>query len=113
MGRFTLRLPESLHQQLEVLARNEGVSLNQYIVYNLTRQAANAYRVYPVPQADVARQEEDYARLLESLGQATYGEIEVVLAEREPVEPEPGLTPEIVYRVREKMTAYSARKKDN
>ncbi len=39
MGRLTVRLPTALHQQLEVLARNEGVSLNQYMVYALTRQA--------------------------------------------------------------------------
>jgi hypothetical protein len=39
MGRLTVRLPDGLHQQLELLARNEGVSLNQYLVYALTRQA--------------------------------------------------------------------------
>lgn len=39
MGRLTLRLPDALHTQLETLARSEGVSLNQYLVYALTRQA--------------------------------------------------------------------------
>jgi hypothetical protein len=38
MSRLTLRLPETLHQQLANLAEGEGVSLNQYIVYALTRQ---------------------------------------------------------------------------
>lgn len=33
MSRLTLRLPESLHQQLSYQASQEGVSLNQYIVY--------------------------------------------------------------------------------
>ncbi|HIP70932.1 MAG TPA: hypothetical protein EYH05_06005 [Anaerolineae bacterium] len=79
----------------------------------MTQQANNSYHVYPVPQADMVRQEEDYARLLESLGQAACGKIEAAMAEREPVEPEPGLTPEIVYRMREKMTAYSAGKQDD
>ena len=37
MSRLTLRLPETLHQQLTQQARNEGVSLNQYIVFQLTR----------------------------------------------------------------------------
>jgi hypothetical protein len=39
MGRLTVRLPEALHRQLESLAKSEGVSLNQYLVYALTRQA--------------------------------------------------------------------------
>jgi hypothetical protein len=38
MSRLTLRLPETLHHQLTGLADREGVSLNQYIVYALTRQ---------------------------------------------------------------------------
>ncbi len=39
MGRLTVRLPDALHRQLESLAHSEGVSLNQYLVYALTRQA--------------------------------------------------------------------------
>jgi len=39
MSRLTVRLPNALHIQLDKLARAEGVSLNQYIVYALTRQA--------------------------------------------------------------------------
>jgi hypothetical protein len=37
MSRLTLRLPESLHRTLAQQAQNEGVSLNQLIVYLLTR----------------------------------------------------------------------------
>lgn len=37
MSRLTLRLPESLHQQLTRQAHDEGVSLNHLIVYLLTR----------------------------------------------------------------------------
>ena len=40
MSRLTLRLPESLHEQLADRAKREGVSLNQYIVYSLTRIVA-------------------------------------------------------------------------
>lgn len=43
MGRFTLRLPETLHSRFETRAQREGVSLNQYIVYTLTRQVASSY----------------------------------------------------------------------
>ena len=48
MSRLTLRLPDTLHQQLINLAENEGVSLNQYIVYALTRQSSTAYTVQPI-----------------------------------------------------------------
>lgn len=37
MSRMTLRLPESLHRLLAEQAKREGVSLNQYLVYSLTR----------------------------------------------------------------------------
>jgi hypothetical protein len=40
MSRLTLRLPESLHQTLNHQARAGGVSLNQLIVYLLTRMTA-------------------------------------------------------------------------
>ncbi|MFO0097762.1 MAG: toxin-antitoxin system HicB family antitoxin [Aphanizomenon sp.] len=36
-----MRLPETLHQHLIKLAEIEAVSLNQYIVYALTRQNEN------------------------------------------------------------------------
>lgn len=34
-GRFNVRLPKSLHQRLSIEARNEGVSLNQLVLYKL------------------------------------------------------------------------------
>ena len=36
-GRFVLRLPKSLHARLAMEARQEGVSLNQYALYMLSR----------------------------------------------------------------------------
>ena len=42
MSRLTLRLPESLHQNLVRQAKAEGVSLNQMIVYLLTRMTSGA-----------------------------------------------------------------------
>lgn len=35
-GKFVLRLPKSLHKKLSVEATNDGVSLNQYILYKLS-----------------------------------------------------------------------------
>jgi uncharacterized protein (DUF1778 family) len=40
MARLTLRLPESLHEALAAKAKEEGVSMNQYLVYALSRAAA-------------------------------------------------------------------------
>lgn len=103
MSRLTVRLPDTLHDQLTVLADREGISLNQYIVYALTRQATLAYLVEAVPEGAVAQQQASFTALLESLGQATFEEIETVLAEREEVEPEEGLTPEVTRRLRERI----------
>lgn len=103
MARLTLRLPETLHQQLEAQAEAEGVSLNQYIVFALTRQITTAYSVQTVPEKVIAEQRAQYSLLLQSLGQASFDEIAAALAEREPVTPEAGLTPEIVTRLRDRM----------
>lgn len=36
-GKFTLRLPKSLHQRLTMEAKKENVSLNQYALYKLSQ----------------------------------------------------------------------------
>lgn len=36
-GKFTLRLPKTLHQKLTQEAKKEGVSLNQYALYKLAQ----------------------------------------------------------------------------
>ncbi|MDY7079764.1 MAG: toxin-antitoxin system HicB family antitoxin [Chloroflexota bacterium] len=108
MGRLTLRLPESLHQQLEGQARQEKVSLNQYLVYALTRHIAMAYMVIPVPEEAVRQQREAFAALLENLGQASSAEIKRVLDERDKVATEPGLDPEVASRLRQRIADASA-----
>lgn len=104
MSRLTLRLPDTLHRQLEELAENEAVSLNQYIVYALTRQAALAYTVQQVPEKAIREQRAAYNALLQSLGGATVEEIAAALDAREPAEPEEGLTPEVMERFRRRMS---------
>lgn len=106
MGRLTVRLPGTLHEQLTALADREGVSLNQYIVYALTRQVTLAYTVQAVPEQEATRQRASFIALLQNLGQASFGEIEAVLAEREPAEGEPGLSPEVTMRLRERLAEY-------
>lgn len=36
-GKFVLRLPKSLHYKLAVEAQKEGISLNQYALYKLSK----------------------------------------------------------------------------
>jgi hypothetical protein len=40
MARLTLRVPESLHARLSARAKSEGVSVNQYVVFALSRVTA-------------------------------------------------------------------------
>jgi len=105
MSRLTLRLPETLHRYLKAQAKREGVSLNQYIVYTLTRQVQPAYTVQAVPENAVAQQQEQYTALLQGLGEASSAEIKGTLAERDVVEPEPSLRPEVVARLQQRLAA--------
>ncbi|MBQ8934261.1 MAG: toxin-antitoxin system HicB family antitoxin [Lachnospiraceae bacterium] len=36
-GQFKLRIPRSLHRSLSIHAKNEGISMNQYCLYLLSR----------------------------------------------------------------------------
>ena len=96
MSRLTLRLPETLHQQLTNLAEGEGISLNQYIVYALTRQVSSAYTVKTISQEDIAKQQENFDNLLAQLRTADNDKIENVLAQREITNPEPELTSNVI-----------------
>ena len=103
MSRLTLRLPETLHQQLADLAEGEGVSLNQYIVYALIRQAALAYAIQGRPESEVEQQQQSFQLLIKQLGQASFAEIQSVLATREQTEPETDLSSDVVARLQERI----------
>ena len=103
MSPLTLRLPDTLHQQLIHLAESEGVSLNQYIVYALTRQSSINYTIQPLPQQETNQQQPDFNNLLQKLGKVSPSEIEVALAERETVQPEKELTPEIIAQFQQRL----------
>jgi HicB family len=112
MSRLTLRLPETLHQQLAQVAEQEGVSLNQYIVYALTRQSVNAsVRGFTVetisaqPDPEVDRQRSLFEALKSGLGEASSADIDVILADRDLVSCEPELTTETIERLRVKLQA--------
>lgn len=105
MSRFTLRLPDTLHERLETLAEKEGVSLNQYILYALTQQSTFAYTITEVPTKQITEQRARYEARLQNAQTATDEEIDQFLAEREAGVPEPELTPEVVYKVRNRIAA--------
>jgi hypothetical protein len=103
MSRLTLRLPETLHQQLANLAEVEGVSLNQYIVYALTRQVTLAYSVSSVPKEEIQQQKLSFNSLLQELGKASSAEITAALSERETVPPEQDLDSGTVALLKQKI----------
>jgi hypothetical protein len=105
MSRLTVRLPETLHRQLKGLAKNEEISLNQYIVYALTRQVTLAYTIQAVPEQAVVQQQTLFTALLQSLGQASFAEIEAVMSEREDVAPDSGLSPDVVAQLRARIAS--------
>lgn len=102
MSRMTVRLPDTLHQKLERLAEQEGVSLNQYIVYALTQQSSFAYTITETPVRVIAEQRAAYFARQEN-SSATDADVNRVLAEREAGEAEPELTPELTERVKGKI----------
>jgi hypothetical protein len=99
MSQLVLDLPETLRQQLETHAQIEGVAVNDFVVDALTKRIASAYTVRVVPEEEVAQQRVAFATLLQSLKRGSPEEVAKVLAEREVVEPEPGLSPELIARV--------------
>lgn len=103
MSRLTLRLPDTLHQELIHLAESEGVSLNQYIVYALTRQSSTNYIIQPIPTQETNQQQSDFNNLLQKLEKADSTEIEIALVERETVQPEKELTPEIIAQFQQRL----------
>jgi len=103
MSRLTLHLPENLHRQLAELADSEGIPLNQYIVKTLTRQVASAYVARAAPTEDVNQQQQAFLALLKALGQASSAEIESILEQREVVQPEKDLSPDVIAQFQQRL----------
>lgn len=115
MSRLTLRLPETLHQQLANLAEGEGVSLNQYIVYALTRQITLAYSISEIPKEEVQQQKTSFQSLVHDLGKASSSEIAAALIEREMVPPEKELDSDTIVLLQQRIqdTAKAPSKTDS
>lgn len=96
MARLSLRLPDTLHHRLNLQARREGVSLNQFLLFLLTERSRPSYAVVPADQT-VEEQQAAFVRLRERLGSASDEEVWKILDEREPSpsEADVGWTPEL------------------
>ena len=96
MARLSLSLPDTLHHRLNLQARREGVSLNQFLLFLLTERSGPAYAVFPSDKS-AEEQQAAMARLRERLGSASDEEVWKILDEREPAPPEAhvGWTPEL------------------
>jgi len=103
MGRFTVRLPDTLHHELESQAQQEGVSLNQYLVYALTQKVTPVYTIQVVSDAEIQRQEKRITALLKRLGILTHDEMRNFLNNREVEEPEDAETAALIARVEAKL----------
>ena len=75
MNQLSINLPKTLQHQLTVLANKN----------------------------DIAQQRASFNALLQNLGQASYDEISAVLADREVVEPEAGLSPDVIKRLQKRI----------
>jgi predicted HicB family RNase H-like nuclease len=61
-GRFSVRLPRYLHRHLAEVAKEQGVSLNQFVCTAAVR-AAEAASAKPVPQSRNRVSDEEYERI--------------------------------------------------
>ena len=103
MSRLSLELPESLHRQLSAQADREGITLSRYLLYLLALRSLPGYSVVAIDPETVEAERARFAKLLEDLGPATHEEVRAALAEREPAEPEAGLTPELMERLQRRI----------
>lgn len=67
MSNITLSLPDTLYHQLDAMARQEKVSLAEYMLYALTRYASSAYLVQEVSEPEKEKQRQEFDALLERL----------------------------------------------
>lgn len=94
MSVVTLELPETLLETIKQEAEQAKVSVEQYIVFTLSRQSNPHYKVIMATTDEIREQEIKFAALRQSLGQPSREITERVLQERESIEPEKDLNPQ-------------------
>jgi len=106
MTEVTLQVPDTLYYRLDLLAQEEGVALNQYILYVLTRQVTTGDVIKRVSPEEIKKQEAEYMALRSRWrALAVDKDVDQILAEREIAEPEPELTPELIAKVQARIAA--------
>ena len=106
MAELLVKLPETLYNQLGMLAQKEGVSLTQYILYSLAHQVETSYRVERISREEVQRQAEEIVALRARWQEITSEkDLDQLLAAREIAEPELELTPELVGKIKARIAA--------
>ncbi|MCB0079830.1 MAG: toxin-antitoxin system HicB family antitoxin [Caldilineaceae bacterium] len=105
MGRFTVRLPDSLHHDLEERARIEGVSLNQYVVYALTQKVVPSYTIQVVSDDEIEQQRTRFEALLKRLGPPDRDVANKFLSQRETQLPDDAEEADLVARVKARINA--------
>jgi hypothetical protein len=106
MSQLHLTLPDTLQQELAVLAQGEGMPLQQYILYALTRQVSLAYRAWKLPESATQSQQRDFSELLAALGEASPDTLQSVLQAREKVVPEAELADNTVQCLQQRIQRY-------
>lgn len=109
MSQVKLSIPQTLLYQLQSTAKQEGVSLEEYILFILSRQTILSSIAYKVSEEDAEYQYQNFNERISQFGKISTEEFEKVLLEREPVDPEPDLQPETVSRLKNRID--EARKK--
>lgn len=102
MSVVTLELPDTLLENIKAQAGKAQVSLEQYIVFTLSRLSTPAYEVKVATANEFREQEIKFAALRQSLGKPDIEAAKRVLAEREQAEPESDLDTQAVEVLRSK-----------
>lgn len=101
---INVKVPEPLFLNLAAQAKSEGVTLEEIVVYALTRQTTPVYEVRELTDENLREQERRHAALTQSLRkngrQISIKEAEKILATREQVEPESELDGETIEKLK-------------
>jgi hypothetical protein len=89
MARVEINIPDTLLVQLKTNARKEGVSLEQYILFALTRHTMLTPAIRRLSDKDSELQHKDFTERIKRLGNASTEELAKILRERETVEEAP------------------------
>lgn len=76
MSALTIRLPESLHQNIKDLARSEGISVNQFIASAAAEKMASVRTLDYLRREAAAGKREDFERFLGAVPDVPAGDDE-------------------------------------